>query len=92
MNVVQILNKDLLPSFIGQWLRKQTNGFNLLQPHFKYEIGIYVSYDGDLKIRTPATKIDGVKEICDALLKAAHIIAMKSGLRITMNESEKPKA
>lgn len=60
--------------------------FNLLQPSFKTEIMIAVTQSDDLKVHAPDFRTkEEAKKLCNYLLQAAHIIALKAGLQLIMD-------
>lgn len=72
---------------LQQILRNIVRPINLLQQNFKYEIFVGVEHNDDLKVHVPNVKDPvEIRKICNNLLQAAHIVAMRHGLRMIFDD------
>ena len=56
---------------------------NLLQPDFKYDLRVMVTYENELKIFVPRFQTpEEVMRVCEFLVNAAHIVSVSNGLRM----------
>ena len=75
---------------LRQILKSIIKPINLLQPNYKYEMFVGVQHNEDLKVHIPDLKDQQeAKKICNYFLQSAHIVAMKYGLRMIVDEPTK---
>ena len=77
---------------LRQILKAVVRPINLLQPNYKYELFVGICHNDDLKVQIPDLKDQQeAKKICNYFLQCAHIVAMKYGLRMIMDEPKGSK-
>jgi len=66
--------------------------FNLLEPVYRHDIRVMMDSNGDIRvfIENPPSR-EVVVDICNTLVKAAHLVAMKHQIRMIIEPSEPKK-
>lgn len=63
---------------------------NLFSPDYEIEIKVFKTVDGDIQVFAPNPRDrQAVMEMCDLLVRSAHILGARHGLRLNLSASEK---
>jgi len=62
--------------------------FNLIDPVYRYDIRVMMTKNGDIRVFVEAPQSrEEAMELCNTLVKAAHLVAMKHKLKMTIEPS-----